>query len=162
MKRLPLLVLALSALAIAGGSGAFSTISADRPVSVGVADDENAYLGIEEASAGPATVGDAVELLTLTNQFSQTIDVEVTSTDDRLGIVAADETVTLDPDAKTTVHGDCESPIDGKEITLSITASGNDIEMAKDYDIQVQCESADGTETTTTETTGTGTGTGTP
>jgi hypothetical protein len=154
MKRLPLLVLALSALAIAGGSGAFSTISADRPVSVGVADDENAYLGIEEASAGPATVGDAVELLTLTNQFSQTIDVEVTSTDDRLGIVAADEPVTLDPDDQTTVDGICEDTIDGA-ITLSITASGNDIEMAKDHDVSVQCESADGTETTTTETTGT-------
>ncbi|MFC6835960.1 hypothetical protein [Halomarina ordinaria] len=61
MRRLRLVLLALGALALVAGTGAMSSTTADRGVSVQVADDEDALLGIETegvvVSAPPADRG---------------------------------------------------------------------------------------------------------
>jgi hypothetical protein len=86
MRRL-LLVAGLGlALALVVGSGGFTGVSADRGVTVAVADDSNAYLGLDVAGrAGTVRVqpgrgqpNTGVELLGITNRFpAETVEVAV-------------------------------------------------------------------------------------
>lgn len=75
MKRRHLILLlgGGSAAAASTGTGAFSSASADREVSVNVVEDDEAYLGLEERSGG----GD---ILLIKNQFVGTLSVELTAT----------------------------------------------------------------------------------
>ncbi|MFC7131934.1 MULTISPECIES: hypothetical protein [Salinibaculum] len=79
-RRVALLTAAVLALALAVGSGGFSTTNAQRSVSVAVVDDADAYLAVEHAAGdGTLTVGpgrgrltDGLWLLDVGNQFSGT------------------------------------------------------------------------------------------
>lgn len=79
-RREPLLVVAaLVCLGLVVGSGGFSTVSAERGFSVAVADDGNAYLGVQTHAPELRNGNHDVALVTVTNRFPTAIvDVDAT------------------------------------------------------------------------------------
>ncbi|WP_154020433.1 hypothetical protein [Halorubrum halophilum] len=67
------------------GTGAFSSVEADRGVEVNVVEDDEAYLGLD-VKTRTVTVGQSTEVVEITNRFADTenlsLDVTVESTDD--------------------------------------------------------------------------------
>jgi len=76
MKRRQFLFLfgAGSAAATSVGTGAFSSVEAERGVSVDVVDDEDAYLGIEQIE-DTITVGQQTEVAELKNQSGENLEL---------------------------------------------------------------------------------------
>jgi hypothetical protein len=79
MKRRHLILLlgGVSSGAMSVGTGAFSSVEADRGVSVNVVDDEDAYLGLEVENR-IATVGRRAEVVEITNSFAADLSLNVT------------------------------------------------------------------------------------
>jgi hypothetical protein len=82
MRRLALFLCAVTAVvSLAVGSGGFSSVEADRGVTVDVVGDENAYLALEydDDATVEATVGDDVSLdiVSVKNQFTEDVNVTV-------------------------------------------------------------------------------------
>lgn len=138
-------------IAFTVGTGGFSSMTADRGVSIAVADDENAYLGIEtdepdavRANALANEDGRETTLLTLTNRFSSavTIDARVPDAGDGLAITDI-ETLTLSGGDSGTMAATvtCDTPVD-REVTVEINASGTGIEVKTDEQIAVDCAPA--------------------
>ncbi|MFC7131945.1 MULTISPECIES: hypothetical protein [Salinibaculum] len=77
-RRLALVALAVASLAAAVGSGAFSSVSAERGVYVSVVDDEDAYIAIDDQSL---QCGSPSENQLFQNRFGESMaNVEVTVT----------------------------------------------------------------------------------
>ena len=79
MKRRHLILLlgGASSGAMSVGTGAFSSVEADRGVAVNVVDDESAYLGLEVENR-IATVGRRAEVVEITNSFADDLSLDVT------------------------------------------------------------------------------------
>ena len=78
MKRRQLILLlgGASSGAMSVGTGAFSSVEAERNVEVSVVEDENAYLGLEQV-ADSVTVGDETKVVRIQNQFATPLDLSV-------------------------------------------------------------------------------------
>ncbi|WP_276270690.1 hypothetical protein [Haloarcula litorea] len=75
MDRRAAALLGLAAvLALAIGSGGYSSVSADRQVTVEVVGDEDAYMSLEYRETGEVEEG---SVLTVTNRFAETVDLTV-------------------------------------------------------------------------------------
>ncbi|SFR36482.1 hypothetical protein [Halorubrum sodomense] len=79
MKRrnFVLLLGGASSGAMSVGTGAFSSVSAEREVSVNVVEDENAYLGLDQI-AHTVSGDDGTRVIQVTNQFGGTLDLTIT------------------------------------------------------------------------------------
>lgn len=141
--------LVLCGILLVVGTGSFSATDTDRDVSVEVTDDGSALLGVTDKSPVTVTQGTTGTrtLLTLDNRFEQEIDVEVD------GSLVAQETVTISSgtteDAALTV--DCDGASAGThDVTLSITATGDDVTVDTEETVEVTCEAPTTTAPTTT------------
>lgn len=83
MRKLLLLLCGLAlSTGLVVGTGGFSSVSADRAVAVDTVGDERAYMALEytdERADASGTVGESVDvsLVTVTNQFTQSVTVTV-------------------------------------------------------------------------------------
>ena len=89
------LVLALTAAAtLAVSTTGFSSVSADRQVSVEVVGDENAYMSLRYAdTTEEADSGDSVAFVTVSNYFNQPVDLTVRYAVDSDGVAEPTEHV---------------------------------------------------------------------
>lgn len=78
MKRRTLILLlgGASSGAMSVGTGAFSSVEAERGVAVNVVEDENAYLGLDVENR-TATVGRPAEVVDITNSFADDLSLDV-------------------------------------------------------------------------------------
>jgi hypothetical protein len=78
MKRRELILLlgGASSGAMSVGTGAFSSVEAERNVEVDVVEDENAYLGLEQV-ADSVTVGEKTDIIKIQNQFASSLSLSV-------------------------------------------------------------------------------------
>jgi hypothetical protein len=117
----------------------FTAMSAERPVTVAVADDENAILGIQTLD-GSGTVNETVAVLKITNNFDHEVDVDVVGGD-------IDASKSLESGAFWDVSTDCE---DTGRVTVDITASGSGVHVTTSETVSMDCTP---TTTQTTQTT---------
>jgi hypothetical protein len=143
-RRVALVVAALAVTALATGTFGFTGVDAERGLSVAVADDDEAFLGLEP---GPLDHCGEQRLVTVTNRFEAavTVDVSVVGTSDvRVGAVgtpdgavgpgeSAHVSVRLQPDEETATDGG-----DGT-VTVRIHAAGEGVESAMTRTYAVQC-----------------------
>ena len=86
-SKLALVLLLTAAIALAVGTTGFSSVVADRPVSITVVSDQNAYVGFNTTDRTVSgTDSDTIQLVTVTNRLSdpiaiQDISVEVSDSD---------------------------------------------------------------------------------
>ena len=79
MKRRSLILLlgGASSGAMSIGTGAFSSVEAERGVEVNVVEDENAYLGLEQIRQ-TVSGDDGTRVIQVTNQFGGALDISIT------------------------------------------------------------------------------------
>lgn len=139
-RRIALVVLALATVAVfATGAFGFTSVSAERGVSVAVVDDENAFLGLPNEPSVTCEVADDTEtgctvaLVDVTNQFSTALtDVSASATDDEVSLSTPGEigvgetetirgTVTCDPDEgeQTTRTYELTVSVDGEDVSAT-------------------------------------------
>ena len=106
MKRRQLILLlgGSSAAAASTGTGAFSSVSADREVSVNVVEDHEAYLGVKKVG-NTVSSDEATKVVQIRNQFASPLTLTVT-------ILERDEIIDEIEGREITV-GDDESSDDG-------------------------------------------------
>ena len=130
------------------GSSAFSTVEADRDVTVDVVGDDDGYLRIAYGDLTVSVGEETVPIIELTNRFPvrlEDIAVSVT-TAETLSISAIERETPLEPDAHTTVSAILEDDPDcGTTTTVQfeIDATGADggIETVspREFDLTVEC-----------------------
>lgn len=148
------LLAALCVLAASAGlvisSGGFSSVSADRAVTVETVGDDNAYMSLTYPEE-PVQVdaGDSAELVTVANQFSESVSFEIADieTDGDIDAtldsqpgevgVGAEETVMVTLSCKTN-----SSPATGS-VEFDVTADGDGVyaetTMKRSVDYEVTC-----------------------
>ncbi|WP_136690113.1 hypothetical protein [Halorhabdus amylolytica] len=176
-----LLAVAVAAVATVG-SGGFSTTTADRSVTVDVVGDANAYMALEYDGT-EVNDGDEPTFLTVTNQFTQPVDVTVeysvtgnVEADPNDGTLGDDEDTDLaigesvDFSEFTLTCATNETGTRTATVTFDVTAEGTDVfaettdsrQVTYSVDCQsVQTGSVASVNTTTDESIGTATETAT-
>jgi type 1 fimbria pilin len=128
LKTLSLLLLLVSITGIMVGSGGFTALSADRGVSIGVENDESAYIGYE---SNDLTVknGTTIDLVYITNRLPDSIDVtDITIKDGDFTISELTTPTDISPGERGTIQGTVVcTPSENQAIKLSVTVSGSDI-----------------------------------
>jgi hypothetical protein len=122
MTRRRLLALAvLVTLTLTAGTGGFSATTADRGVTVSVADDDAAVLGIERDVSGTAN-GTTTLTVTLTSRFDRaTLTSAIVRVDGTATDIAADRPLTPGAAGAATFPSvDCDA-------TVRVTASGDQV-----------------------------------
>jgi hypothetical protein len=128
MKRRELILLlgGASSGAMSVGTGAFSSVEAERNVEVDVVEDENAYLGLtRKDAADPVTVGKATKVATVQNQFTTSLNLSVTLKPSEHSVVTV------------TVGGHALNP--GEEVNFTLDSPGDGV------NISVTCNEPDKT-----------------
>ena len=158
--------MALAAVvALSSGAFGFTSVSADRTLSVEVVNDENAFLGIEE---GLLDRCGKQPLLTVHNRFGTAIDATVTVTETegvRVGSASGPGNA-IDPgesgDATVRLKPDKEAGSDGGDgsLTVRVSASGNGVEASATRTYATNCAPSDASETATPTATATATAAG--
>ncbi|SNR30263.1 hypothetical protein SAMN06266787_1011063 [Halorubrum ezzemoulense] len=133
MKRRNLILLlgGASSGAMSVGTGAFSSMEAERGVSVDVVKDSRAFVGYKTPNDGSTvSEGDSITLVTVTNRFNHDLsiaEVEVGEGDDILGEVeydSGDFGSGKEQSIKAPVSGiDSDEPV-GIEVTVTVEGSG--------------------------------------
>lgn len=127
-------------------SGAFSSATAERSVSVAVADDENAYLGMQQSPV--AVTGNrsrGVVLLTVTNRFPRPLDLAVRVTErnpsERPTVARVSGPDTLAPGAESTVTAvvTCANGTGSETATVSLSASSEGVSVTANRSVAVRC-----------------------
>ena len=141
MKRRQLILLlgGSSAAAASTGTGAFSSVSADREVSVNVVEDHEAYLGLKQTDVVPP--GEWRNALRVTNQFPSKLDLEdVTVTNGNTGAIDVTHVdgTTLTPGEEAYVS--VKSPDTGVfEATLEFVGKTDSATVEKSFRIEISC-----------------------
>jgi hypothetical protein len=151
------LVLVVLAALLATGSGAFTTVGAERPFEVSVADDKNALLGVETHSIETANQPSHGELATLHNRFDQPVKVSLSFDEDvpndqpklkRLstgdsssGTFPETFTFDLEEGDMETVDATvmCNNATEGAAWDVAISAEGESVSVETTDTIQVHC-----------------------
>lgn len=131
MNQTKILILVLVIVASTGlvfGTFGFTSISAERGVSVQVVDDQHAFVGYQ---SGDLTVrdGETINLVTVTNQFPNTIDVtDVIIKDGNFTINDLTTPNGISPGSSDMIRGtvDC-IPNKTQEIELTVTLTGGGV-----------------------------------
>ena len=163
LRRASFALVVLAAV-LATGTGAFSTVGAERTFEVGVAEQDEALLGVEneetvsieygvnqqgDKGGGAGRVSREVELLTITNHHTDTLHVRVTTNDATRGQPPTflDESVyvgSLQRGTDVAVRGDvvCAGASDEDELPVTITAETSDgaFNVTTTEEIRVECE----------------------
>lgn len=114
-------------LATTAGTGAVSSMSADRAMNVNVVDDENAYLGVDAESI--ETEDGTVVRVTVTNRFPDGTILDIT---------VHHAGVTLSPDNHLLESGETEKVTFEKpdcQENVTIVASGNGVTVELDREV---------------------------
>lgn len=137
---------------IAFGSGGFTSVGADRGVTVDTVGDEDAYLGLEYEERYELDSGDSVTYLTVTNQFSVVVAVSVSVTGDDATVNGTADPSHLDPggavsfDASPTCEGHGEET---REVEFNVEAVGDGVtaetDPARTTEFRVECSPATAT-----------------
>ena len=118
-----------------GGTGAFSTVTADRGVSVSVVTPEDAYLGLSEPFVSTVPDGGSrADLLVVTNRLGSTLDLGVTvaETDASGGPNVTNVTVvpSLAPGESGPVVADLSCDSNATEaVTVAVDATGDGVRV---------------------------------
>jgi hypothetical protein len=104
-----------------GPSDAFTSGTVDRSSSVGVADDANGLVGLDVSSSVAA--GSSSRLVTVTNQFENTVTATVSLQGSPGSLSNAQATLAPGETLTTSVSVDCDSPPDTVSFTVSATDS---------------------------------------
>jgi hypothetical protein len=143
-RRIWLLVAAVAALALATGTGGFSTAQMDRSMTVNVASPENAYVGLYDPGAnaapewasdytnGSVTADGDVPLLVVHNQFDdRSLEVTVTLEDGAEVSDLGPYEFDLHSGDKRVIHADttCEGEDTSASVDLRITANSMEESM---------------------------------
>ncbi|MDG5760739.1 hypothetical protein QA600_15485 [Natronococcus sp. A-GB1] len=145
-KSLAILCVVFGVVLLAGPTFGFVSISADRGVSVGTADDEEAYLGIESVDTVVNDQNDAETVLVMTNNADEELSIDADVTIRGPGLEEAsgfDDT--LSPGEETTYAVTCEPGEGVGETDLEVavdSASGTGIsieELERSFAIERDC-----------------------
>ncbi|WP_178916361.1 hypothetical protein [Natronomonas gomsonensis] len=145
------------------GSGAFSSVEANRSVTVKIVEDESAYVGLEydeEVSAGPQDTDPSSgldrrdeEVATITNKFTVPVEVEIDG-DDEVGVEyeptdGSEQPVELGPgdhqdfDAVFECEVSVEDDTRSAEFTVTAIGTGDEVSGELDRPVKVTCEGVD-------------------
>ncbi|MFB6082661.1 MAG: hypothetical protein ABEJ94_00260 [Halorientalis sp.] len=154
MGRLKLasVVFAFAAVSLAVGTGAFSSVSADRGVEVAVVEDEEALLGIEGGPHAFPNGNEDRELLTVTNRFAQPVTVTVEITDSGDGGVPTlkesddEKEVVLDAGEDDSIEWKIQCSSQGGKAdpqtetwTIDVSATGETVSVETTETVTIQC-----------------------
>lgn len=150
MSELKALSLALAVVASTGlllGTFGFGAASADRGVSVSVADDDSAMVGYQ-ASDRLAPVGERVALATVTNRLPGDVSVVSVSVDAGSFTVSDVSEPSLSPGTAAAIEGtvDCK-PGETGTVEVSVTLEGDGVTAAisgETRSFELTCASLDG------------------
>lgn len=145
------IVFAFAAVSFAVGTGAFSSVSADRGVEVSVADDEDAMLGIVAADGEKITSDNLPQeqsAVTFHNRFGQTLHLHVSLTDENP--TAKPEFVSYRLEGRRVGPGDevtlyakinCKdgNPPPSEQWTFAVDATGETVSVETTETITVEC-----------------------
>ncbi|WP_293029876.1 hypothetical protein [Natronococcus sp.] len=145
-KSLAILFVVLGVVLLAAPTFGFISISADRGVSVGTADDEEAYLGVETVDTVVSGPNGAETVLVMTNNADEelSIDADVTIHEPGLEEESGFDD-TLSPGEETTYAVTCEPGTGAGETELEVTvdsATGDGIsveELERSFAIVRDC-----------------------
>ncbi len=125
-------------LLLVSGSLGFSSTTADRAISVDVADDESAFIGYNTTDKSEIESGETIEIVDISNRFAQ--EVEVTD----VGIVTDDNDIQFGPPEYPTissgeagrVRADVTScrPAAEAEVTATVTVTGDTVSATVEGD----------------------------
>lgn len=129
-----------SASALSIGTGAFSSAQVGRTMEMDVADDENAFLRYEVADRTVSSVDERVELVRVTNQLQETIeiiDVVIVEGSDELSDVACSNSE-LSPGetAKISAAHDLV-PGESVDVGVTVTVVGPGVSVQLDGDTRL-------------------------
>jgi|GEM_PF-1290629 len=130
LRRTSLALALAAALVLIGSSAGFSAVTADRPVSVSIVDDDAAYLGVESAGSE----------LTVSNRFAEPI------TDLRVRVAGQEVYVSTPVPPGESVPVDACSVLDeGGETGVLVDAStaSASADLTRTYDLTCAADSAD-------------------
>lgn len=127
-KALSLVLLLIASMGLVSGSFGFTSVSAERGVSVQVVDDESAFVGYQSSDL---TVRDSetIDLVTVTNRFADNIDVmDVTISDGSFTISDPTMPTAISPGERGTIQAtvDC-IPHETQEIEVTVTVNGSGV-----------------------------------
>ncbi|MFU8868488.1 hypothetical protein [Natronococcus sp.] len=120
-KSLAILCVVLGVVLLAGPTFGFVSISADRGVSIGTADDGDGYLGLETVDTVVSDQNDAETVLVMTNNADEELSIDADVTIRGSGLEeASDFDGTLQPGEETTYAVTCEPGTGAGETELEV------------------------------------------
>jgi hypothetical protein len=127
-KALSFALIFVASTGLVSGSFGFTSVSAERGVSVQIVDDESAFVGYQSSDL---TVRDSetIDLVTVTNRFAGTIDVmDVTIADGSFTISDPTTPTAISPGESGTIQGtvDC-TPSETQEIEVTVALDGSGV-----------------------------------
>jgi hypothetical protein len=133
-RRIIALVALVVAVPLAAGTGSFSSVSVDRGVDVAVAEDSNAYLGIDDDPVEAYVGGESFTLLELTDRAAGDLHLEsVSPHGDRVAIVEEP----TDIDESAAVRAQCREGVEG--VAVTIEAASPHTRIVVDRTVPVEC-----------------------
>jgi hypothetical protein len=138
------LVLALvAAMLLVSGTLGFSSVTADRGTHVNVADDDSAYVGYDTSAIGDVESGDTVDLVDVTNRFTEGTDLQVTNADIEvtsgdIEISEANLPDTIPVGESRTITGEVSECSPGASATVQVTINveGTDVQAEVFGDVE--------------------------
>lgn len=127
-RTLAIILLLVASTGFIFGSFGFTSVSAERDVSVQVVNDEQAYVGYQSSDL-TVRDGKTVDLVTVENRFTDVISViDVTIEDGPFTITTPTIPSNISPGKSRTIRGtvDC-SPAKTQEIEVTVTLNGSGI-----------------------------------
>jgi hypothetical protein len=126
------LAIVASVVLVAGTLGVSST-TADRAVSVSVADDQNAFVGYDATDNDNVTTGDHIEILDIANRFEQPINVTDVNLDSGPNVSLSPNQLPEDigPGDEAPVTAsveECTAPAT-EDISVTITVAGDGVRV---------------------------------
>jgi hypothetical protein len=140
------LILALFVLAtVITGTAGYSAIQAERSVDVTVADDENAYLAVENTNDSIEN-GSTRGVLRVTNQFGRDVDlavedVETTGSVEYDSVGGTNGDVTLHAGEDEEIKASCTGTSDGKlEVMLFVESDDEELSVRTMQVVDISCK----------------------
>ncbi|MFO7927778.1 hypothetical protein [Natronomonas sp.] len=134
---------ALAFVLVAVGTGAYSSTTADRGVSIDVVDDAEAFFGLEREVVVDTENSTNVSL-TVTNRLSTAVDVEIVHRSTENGPPADIDPAEFELEPGETravrVAIDCRSTASTDDVELNIYGVGNTAEIELERAIDARCD----------------------
>lgn len=125
-------------LLLVSGSLGFSSTTADRAISVDVADDESAFIGYNTTDKSEIESGETIDIVDISNRFAQEINVRAVDIESGKSEVKFDDTThpTISSGETGTVRADVTNcrPAAEAEVTATVTVTGNTVSATVEGD----------------------------